>query len=60
MTKDSDFLYSSRQIWRSAANNLADLRKYFKLRLKGILTLTLEDAIQLLEKGEKVVEINSI
>jgi predicted nuclease of predicted toxin-antitoxin system len=60
MTKDSDFLFlldrfgvPPQIIWLTCGNTS-------NARLKEILTLTLENAIQFLENGEEIVEINSI
>lgn len=60
MTKDSDFLLlldrfgtPPQIIWLTCGNTS-------NTRLKEILTLTLNDAVELLEKGEEIVEINSI
>jgi predicted nuclease of predicted toxin-antitoxin system len=60
MTKDSDFLFlldrfgvPPQIIWLTCGNTS-------NARLKEILALILENAIQLLENGEEIVEINSI
>ncbi|MGI8542598.1 MAG: DUF5615 family PIN-like protein [Aridibacter sp.] len=59
MTKDSDFLIlfdrfgiPPQVIWLTCGNTS-------NARLKEILTATLEEAVELLENGEEVVEINS-
>lgn len=60
MTKDSDFLLlldkfgiPPQIIWLTCGNTS-------NTRLKEILTLTLESASELLNKGEAIVEINSV
>lgn len=60
MTKDSDFLLlldrfgtPPQIIWLTCGNTS-------NTRLKEILTLTLESAIDLLNSGEAIVEINSV
>ncbi|MGI9056450.1 MAG: DUF5615 family PIN-like protein [Pyrinomonadaceae bacterium] len=60
MTKDSDFLLlldrfgtPPQVIWLTCGNTS-------NARLKEILTATLKNAVQLLENGEEVVEINSV
>ncbi len=59
MTKDRDFLLLDRFgtpppiIWLTCGNTS-------NVRLKEILVSTLETAIELLENGEEIVEINSI
>ena len=60
MTKDSDFLVlldrfgtPPKIIWLTCGNTS-------NARLKEIFTSTLQAAIELLEKGEEIVEINSI
>ncbi|MDQ3800778.1 MAG: DUF5615 family PIN-like protein [Acidobacteriota bacterium] len=60
MTKDSDFLIlldrfgtPPQIIWLTCGNTS-------NIRLKEILALTLKSAIELLNKGEMIVEINSV
>ena len=60
MTKDSDFLQlldrlepPPQVIWVTCGNNLSNLR------LKEILTNTLPKVLDLINSGEKLVEINA-
>ncbi len=60
MTKDSDFLLlldkfgmPPQIVWLTCGNTSNTM-------LKKILASTLENAVELLEKGEQIVEINSL
>lgn len=58
MTKDSDFVLLDK-LGSTASSNLDHLRNTSNARLKEVLTKTLPKALDLLDLGEKLVEINA-
>lgn len=60
MTKDSDFLILLDRFGVPPQVILLTCGNTSNARLKEILNATLEEAIELLENGEEIVEINSV